>query len=85
MKEEITDEEVESVEELSEGDEVFVSGNGMNIVTDVARTSWMTGAKDDGRLVADLEAAEGYRVTLSGSDGIHCRQGAVTVERVSDE
>jgi hypothetical protein len=60
----------------------------MNIaadVTDVARTSWMTGAKDDGRLVADLEAAEGYRVTLSGSDGIHCRQGAVTVERVSDE
>jgi hypothetical protein len=82
MEENLTGEEVESVEELSEGDEVFVSGNGMNIaadVTDVAMSSWSQTVK------ADLEMADGYRVTLSGSDGIHCRQGAVTVERVPDE
>jgi hypothetical protein len=82
MAKNLTGDEVESVKELSEGEEVYVSGNGMNVaaeVTDVSMSSWSQTVK------ADLEMANGYRVTLSGSDGIHCRQGAVTVERVSDE
>jgi hypothetical protein len=98
MEEDLTGERVESVEELSEGDTVYVSGNGTNIAAEVASmgvTSWMTGGESDGTLVADLEMSEGYRETLRDSEphplqtqpfeGINSRQGPVRVERVNDE
>ena len=74
---------VESITELTAGDTVTVTGNGMDVTADVAdisHSSWM------GKETATLEPTEGNTFTLTDSEhvlksnGITAHVGAVTVE-----
>ena len=74
---------VESITELTAGDTVTVTGNGMDVTADVAdisHDSWK------GKEAATLEPTDGYTWTLTDtnhplqSDGIMSNNGAVTVE-----
>ena len=76
--------DVESIEELTSGDTVTVSGNGLDLTSEVAEiseSSW-TGKKS-----ATLAPVDGYTATLTDSDhslqsdGITANVGAVTVRR----
>ena len=76
---------VESITELTAGDTVTVTGNGMDVTADVAdisHDSWK------GKEAATLEPTDGYTWTLTDtnhplqSDGIMSNNGAVTVERL---
>jgi hypothetical protein len=78
--------EVDSVEELNEGDTVRISGNGMVHTADIAvikRDSWK------GKKVARMEPANGLTVTLTDSEHhlktskITTNVAATTVERIA--
>ena len=74
---------VESITELTAGDTVTVTGNGMDVtakVADISHDSWKR------KQSATLEPTDGYTWTLTDtdhplqSDGIMSNNGAVTVE-----
>lgn len=78
--------EVDSIEELNEGDTVRVSGNGMVHTADIAvikRDSWK------GKKVARMESKDGLTVTLTDNDHpltnskITTNVAATTVERIA--
>jgi len=75
--------QVESITELTVGDTVTVTGNGMDVtatVGDISHDSWK------GKQAATLEPTDGYTWTLTDtdhplqSDGILCNVGAVKVQ-----
>lgn len=75
---------VESITELTEGDTVTVTGNGLDVTTEVGvigHDSWK------GKQTATLEPTDGNTWTLTDtdhplqSDGITSNVGAVTVAR----
>ena len=85
MSETTAQTEVESITELTEGDTVSVTGNGLDVTADVAvieLDSW----KD--KQTATLEPTDGHTWTLTDtdhplqSDGITANVGSVTVQRV---
>lgn len=74
---------VESIDELNAGDTVTVSGNGLNVTTeveDISKSSWT------GKNSATLAPVDGYTATLTDADhplqsnGITANVGAVTVK-----
>jgi hypothetical protein len=95
MEEDLTGERVESIDELSEGDTVYVSESGHNIAADVWNVRVSSYGPGDDRKYVDLHMVDGYRVMLHDSedgpltthpfDGISSRKGPVIVERADNE
>lgn len=78
--------EINSIEELETGDKVNVSGNGLDITSEV---EVIEGSSWTGKKTAYLAPKDGYTASLTDtdhplqSDGIKANVGAVTVERVN--